>query len=76
MTFTIEAAADVTQLPQTDPMTWLVKTVCADAQNRLVTVDPYGGCPAGTTIRKLKSGDPLPYHNVEQSVISNAMRFR
>src|SRR5205823_6370903 len=60
------AAASVTQLNVNDPMTWLVKSVCTNAQNQVVLADPYGGCPAGAGIRKIKSGDALPYHNVEQ----------
>jgi len=57
-------ASGVTQLNQTDPMTWLVKSVCTDSQGQALAVDPYGGCPAG--IRKLRVGDPIPFHNVEQ----------
>ncbi len=60
------SAASVTQLNVNDPMTWLVKSVCTNAQNQVVPADPYGGCPAGAGIRKIKSGDALPYHNVEQ----------
>ena len=46
-------------------MSWLVKSVCTDVQNLVLPVDPYGGCP-GARIRKIRSGDPLPYHNIEQ----------
>jgi hypothetical protein len=59
-------AANVTQLNANDPMTWLIKSVCTNAQDQVVAADPYGSCPAGAGIRKIKSGDPLPYHNVEQ----------
>ena len=59
-------AADVTGLDPNDPMTWLVKSVCTDASDRVLPADPYGGCPAGAGIRKIRSGDPLPYHNAEQ----------
>src|ERR1041385_7846803 len=58
------SGADVSQLLATDPMTWLVKSVCVDAQNQPTTEDPYNQCAVG--IRKLKVGDPLPYHNIEQ----------
>src|ERR1043166_2608818 len=58
------SGADVSKLPATDPMTWLVKSVCVDAQNQLTTEDPYNPCAVG--IRKLQAGDPLPYHNIEQ----------
>lgn len=58
--------ADVNQLLSSDPMTWLVKSVCVDAQSYPIAVDPYGGCPAGAGIRKIAVGDPLPYHNIEQ----------
>jgi hypothetical protein len=60
------AAANVAQLNANDPMSWLVKSVCTDAHNLVLPVDPYGGCPAGAAIRKIQSGDPLPYHNIEQ----------
>jgi hypothetical protein len=59
-------AADVTSLDQNDPMTWLVKSVCTNARDRVLPVDPYGGCPAGAGIRKIAPGDPLPYHNIDQ----------
>jgi hypothetical protein len=54
----------VATLDSNDPMNWLVKSVCVDAQGNLLTADPYYGCPLGTTIRKLKVGEPLPYHNL------------
>jgi hypothetical protein len=61
-----QAAASVAQLNANDPMSWLVKSVCTDSQNLVLPVDPYGGCPVGAAIRKIQSGDPLPYHNIEQ----------
>ena len=54
----------VATLDSNDPMNWLVKSVCVNASGNLLTADPYGGCPAGATIRKLKVGEPLPYHNL------------
>src|SRR6516225_12082071 len=54
----------VATLDSNDPMNWLVKSVCVNASGNLLTADPYGGCPAGSTIRKLKVGEPLPYHNL------------
>src|ERR1051325_4661145 len=62
----VSHAASVTQLDANDPMTWLVKSVCVDPQDQAVAADPYGGCPAGAAIRKLRVGDPIPFHNVEQ----------
>lgn len=59
-------AATVAALDASDPMPWLVKSVCTNAQNQPVVADPYGGCPAGDGIRKIQAGDPLPYHNIEQ----------
>jgi len=58
------SSATVSQLPSSDPMTWLVKSVCVDQQNQPTTEDPYNACSIG--IRKLQLGDPLPYHNIEQ----------
>jgi len=46
---------------------WLVKSVCVDATDRPVAVDPYYDCPTGTRRRKIDVGDPLPYHNVNQT---------
>lgn len=60
------AEATVAQLNINDPMSWLVKSVCTDAQNLVLAADPYGGCPTGAAIRKIQAGDPLPYHNIEQ----------
>ena len=60
------SAATVAQLDASDPMTWLAKSICVDALNQPLNVDPYGGCPAGASIRKVQVGDPLPYHNIEQ----------
>jgi hypothetical protein len=64
-----EAIADglgVAHLDASDPLSWLVKSVCTDAHDLVLPLDPYDGCPAGTGIRKIRSGDPLPYHNIEQ----------
>src|SRR5579871_610281 len=60
------AATTVDELAQTDPLTWLLKSVCVAASGKLLTVDPYGGCPTGATLRKMAVGDPLPYNNFEQ----------
>ncbi len=63
------AAAGATEIDRLDvnnPMSWLVKSICADRRDLVLPVDPYGGCPDGTKIRKIQSGDPLPYHNIEQ----------
>lgn len=61
--FSQSKGPDVSSLDQNDPMTWLVKSVCVNSKGQLLPVDPYGGCPAGTTIRKMQVGDPLPYYN-------------
>ena len=34
------SSATVSQLPSSDPMTWLVKSVCVDQQNQPTTEDP------------------------------------
>lgn len=54
----------VALLDSSNPMNWLLKSVCVNSSGNLLTADPYGGCPAGTTIRKLQVGEPLPYHNL------------
>jgi hypothetical protein len=61
------AAGTVDALDAADPMTWLVKSVCTDATDRPIVADPYYGCPPGYGIRKIQSGDPLSYHNIEQA---------
>lgn len=60
------APANVSQLDGSVPISWLVKSVCTDRNDLVLPVDPYGGCPPGARIRKIRSGDPLPYHNAEQ----------
>eukprot|EP01032_Pedospumella_encystans_P015330 gene15330-17541_t len=52
--------------PSSNYLDWIVKSVCVDANGLLLKVDPYFGCPTGTTSRKLQAGDPLPYNNFEQ----------
>ncbi|HUO56126.1 MAG TPA: hypothetical protein VMU27_01685, partial [Candidatus Paceibacterota bacterium] len=54
----------VADLDSTNPMNWLIKSVCVNATtNVALSVDPYGGCPVGTNIRKIQIGEGLPYHN-------------
>jgi hypothetical protein len=56
----------VGDLPQNDYVTWISKSVCVNSAGELLPVDPYPGCPAGATIRKIRIGDPLPYANIDQ----------
>lgn len=56
------AVSSVGNLNQSDPMTWLVKTVCTDANDNPLPDDPYNGCP-DSMIRKLRVGESLPYYN-------------
>ena len=53
----------VSDLNQNDPMIWLVKSVCVGAANNILSIDPYNGCPAGTSLRKIQVGEALPYFN-------------
>lgn len=62
----LRAATTVDGLPQDDPATWALKSVCAASDGDLVAADPYGGCPTGTELRKIGPGDPLPYNSYEQ----------
>jgi hypothetical protein len=73
----VRAATTVDGLPQDDPATWALKSVCAASDGNLVAADPYGGCPAGTDLRKIWPGDPLPYNNYEQMgyQISDSMQL-
>jgi hypothetical protein len=45
---------------------WLVKRVCVDAADVALPVDPYPACPTGTATRKIRFGEALPYHNINQ----------
>lgn len=59
-------AESVAKLDKNDPWAWLIKSVCVDSTDKVVKADPYGGCPAGTTIRKIRTNEPLPYWNFDQ----------
>ena len=59
----VEPAAAQTS---TAPWDWIIQHICADASNRPVAVDPYGGCPAGTQDRRLGLQDSLPYWKHDQ----------
>jgi hypothetical protein len=61
--YPLKTAASATLPPEYD---WLLKNVCADASNTLAAVDPYGGCPPGTTERDIQVGERLPYLNHDQ----------
>lgn len=59
----------VDDLDQNDPWTWLLKSVCVDSHDHVLAgVDPYGGCPAGSMIRKMRIDDPMPYRGEAQTV--------
>ena len=60
------AVTTVDQLDQNDPASWVLKSVCQPSSGSLLAVDPYGGCPSGSTLRKIQPGDALPYNNYEQ----------
>ena len=60
------AAAVAVYVDSTVASDWIAKSICVDAQDRPVPADPYYDCPFGTTLRKIKLGDPLPYHNMDQ----------
>ena len=59
----VEPAAAQTS---TAPWDWIIQHICADASNRPVAVDPYGGCPAGTQDRRLGLQNSLPYWKHDQ----------
>ena len=59
----VEPAAAQTS---TDPWDWIIQHICANATNKPVGADPYYGCPAGTTNRRLQLGDPMPYERHDQ----------
>lgn len=50
-----------------DPMDWIIQHVCADASDKAVPVDPYGGCFRGTHERRLNINEPLPYYRHDES---------
>ena len=49
-----------------DYVSWIVKSVCDDGNGRAIPVDPFYSCSPGSTIRKLKPGEKIPYNNFEQ----------
>jgi hypothetical protein len=49
-----------------DPMDWLVQHACVGAGDRPLPVDPYDGCPAGASERRLRRSDPMPYRRHDQ----------
>lgn len=58
--------ATVANLDPNSYLTWILKSVCIDRQGNLLSADPFYGCPAGSTIRKIRLGDPMPYNNFDQ----------
>src|SRR5208337_669203 len=56
----------VARAHSTDAMDWLIQHVCADASDKAAPVDPYGGCPAGTSERCLKINEALPYYRHDE----------
>ncbi len=71
----VSADSTVSALDSNDPYNWLVKSVCVDAQNNLLRADPYDGCPNGSSIRKIRVGEPLPYHNRDQRGVQQRDSF-
>jgi hypothetical protein len=59
-------ASGVAATPSETARDWLIKQVCVDAADAALSVDPYPACPAGTSARKLRFGEALPYHNIDQ----------
>lgn len=60
------AAAAGDPPPSAEVRDWLAKRVCVDAADRPLPVDPFPACPAGTGMRKVRFGEAIPYHNVNQ----------
>jgi hypothetical protein len=50
----------------TDPLDWMIQHVCVDMTHHPVAADPYFGCPAGATERRLKVDDLMPYLRHDQ----------
>jgi hypothetical protein len=48
-----------------DAFDWIIPKICADGRNKPVSVDPLHGCPAGTHLRAIEPGDPLPYRKID-----------
>lgn len=66
VTVTANAPTKVSDLNSSQYLSWIMKSVCVNAQGNLVSADPYYGCPIGTTIRKIQVGDAMPYNNFNQ----------
>jgi len=50
-----------------NPLTWLVKSLCVDQFGEVVSADPYYSCPTGSSLRKYSPGDKIVYNNFEQT---------
>jgi hypothetical protein len=61
------SARGAAAMPSETARDWLIKQVCVDAADVALSVDPYPACPAGTSVRKLRFGEALPYHNIDQT---------
>jgi hypothetical protein len=60
----------------TDPMDWIIQHVCADAADKPIPADPYGGCPSGAHERRLKVGEPLPYYRHDEPVKDHPLGYQ
>ena len=50
-----------------NPLDWIIQHVCADASDKAVPVDPYGGCFQGTHERRLNINEPIPYYRHDEA---------
>ena len=66
VTNTWASTSTVEGLEQNNYVNWITKSVCVNNNDAVLAVDPYDGCPAGSSLRKIKLGDPLPYANFDQ----------
>lgn len=57
--------ATVNDLDQGDPMSWLLKSVCVDNKDGLLSADPWQSCVSGH-MRKIRVAEPLPFFNYDR----------
>lgn len=71
-----DLAADVNIAPAATAADYLIQDVCARPGGAPLAVDPFDGCPAGSSRRDLRMGEALPYHRHDQPDGANPQGFQ
>lgn len=57
-----------------DAWDWLVQKVCVDANDQILSLDPFYGCGTGNSLRALRAGERLPYHKYDAAYSGQIQR--